>query len=92
MWGLIIKWVLPIIVDLAIKYGAGPAIEWVITKLPFIPKQLLEEILVIIKKAVEDLANVTPQSPQAIAIRVDAKQKARDCVGAACSPSLKGLE
>jgi hypothetical protein len=92
MWGLILKWILPIVVDLAVKWGAPAAIEWIMKKLPFIPKQLLEELVLIIKKAVEDLANVTPQTPEAVAIRKEAKQKARDCVGAMCVSDTKGLD
>lgn len=91
MWAWFLKWILPVLVDIAIKFGMPAVLEWIIKKFPFIPKQVIEQIFAIIAKALDDIDG-NPDPVEARRIRAEAKRMARQCVGVACKPTTKGLD
>lgn len=87
MWSWILKWILPFLVDIAIKFGMPAVLEWLVKKFPFVPKAVIEQILAIIAKALDDIdGDADPKE-----VRAAAKRQARECVGVACKPTTKGL-
>lgn len=83
---------LPFLIDLAVAYGLPKAAEWVLKKWPFIPKVLVDKVLAIIASALAEIQGNHPKDPVGREVRKVAKQKARDCVGAACMVDTKGLD
>lgn len=84
----ILKLLLPIAIDLAVKYGVPALLE----KLPFIPKALVDDLVALVKRAIEEMTGYHPTSPEGLAVRRLAKQEAKQCIGAFCAPQTKGLD
>lgn len=90
MWNFILKMVLPFVVDMALKFGLPPAMEWILKKFPFVPKEILQGIVEIIKKAIENHSAATPEGRKIV--RAVAKRDVRrKCSGTACVSETKSL-
>ena len=92
MWQWLLSVLVPILVDAAIRFGEPLIAEWVLKKLPAVPKALIDYVMNLINKAIEDITGYHPSSPQAMAVRSLAKREAKQCVGAFCSAQPKGLD
>lgn len=96
MWSAILKFLLPILTSLAINVGLPAAAEWLLKKLPFIPKDVLDSIIKIIADAIGGIevvksdTQLTKDAKKA-QIRAIKRQARRDCVGTACIPETKSL-
>lgn len=92
MWNAILKFVLPIVVDIAIKYGWPKLIEFIGKYLPFIPKEVYDKLLLLVEEAIAKISGITPV-PEAKAIakevRRQAKKEAKNCIGSMCVPDTK---
>lgn len=96
MWNIILKFLLPILVDIAITIGIPAATEWLLKKLPFIPKDVMDRFIAIIIDAISGIKSVKTdeelskdmKKAQVSAIK---RQARRDCVGVACMPETKAL-
>lgn len=92
IFGWLLKQALPFLIDLAVAYGLPKAAEWVLKKWPFIPKAIVDNVMRIISDALAAIQGNHPSDPAGREVRKVAKQKARDCVGAACMADTKGLD
>ncbi len=91
MWGAILKFFLPVVIDLAIKWGIPAAAEWLMKKVPFVSKELIDQLMSIVKRAIEELSGYHPTSPEGVALRRMAKQEAKQCIGAMCMATTKSI-
>lgn len=80
----------PLLVDLAVKYGLPAASQWILKVWPKVPQAVIDGIMQAITAAVNALEGVHPASPEAKAIRTQAKVDCRSAISSACD--TKGLD
>lgn len=89
--GMVWRFLAPILVDLAITVGFPKAVEFLLKK--GLPKWLVEGLVTLIKQALKEISGLpVPVSKGDVRqVKREARQKARDCVGAACAMETKEL-
>lgn len=91
MWGIILKILLPLLVDIALKWGLPKVLEWLINKFPKMPVELRDKILAVVNKAVADAEGYDRKSMHAKAVRHAAKMQVKECL-VGCEADTKGLD
>lgn len=85
----ILKMLLPYLVEMAFKFGIPPVLEWIYTKLPWVPKDAVAQFIELVRKAIEDAMHPTANVQ---AVKAQLHEDAKACFGVGCVADVKGLE
>ena len=92
MWNFILKFLVPIAVDLAIRFGFPSLVNWLSKVFPFIPKDVFERLLVLVKEAIAKISGVEPVAARKVIakeVRRQARKDAKNCIGSICKMDTK---
>jgi len=79
------SWLIKILIEIALTIGLPPFLEWLMKKFPWLPRDVVDKLVEIIKKYLEAIEGVKDRT----AIKALKREARRECRGVACPPSLK---